>query len=98
MERRDVSTESRPIARDFVAEIVDEHIDAAEASASEALYLDNVSKRFGATQALDRVSLQLNAGEVHGLVGSNGSGKSTLVKIVVGVHTPDSGQARLGGQ
>jgi ribose transport system ATP-binding protein len=98
MERRHVSTESRPIDRDFVAEMVDEHIDAAEASAAEALYLDNVSKRFGATQALDRVSLQLNAGEVHGLVGSNGSGKSTLVKIVVGVHTPDSGQARLGGQ
>jgi ribose transport system ATP-binding protein len=67
-------------------------------STDEALYVHGVSKRFGATLALDRVSLCLRAGEVHGLVGANGSGKSTLVKILAGYHAPDSGQARLHGQ
>jgi ribose transport system ATP-binding protein len=64
----------------------------------EVLYVHEVSKRFFATQALSRVSLQLLAGEVHGLVGANGSGKSTLVKILAGYHAPDSGQARLLGK
>jgi ribose transport system ATP-binding protein len=67
-------------------------------SSDETLYVHEVSKRFGATQALNRVSLLLKAGEVHGLVGANGSGKSTLVKILAGYHGPDSGQARLHGE
>jgi rhamnose transport system ATP-binding protein len=54
--------------------------------------LDQVSKRFGATQALDSVSLELLPAEAHALVGENGAGKSTLVKILAGVHQPDAGQ------
>jgi rhamnose transport system ATP-binding protein len=61
------------------------------------LELRAVSKRFGATQALDSVSLALEIGEVHALVGENGAGKSTVVKILAGVHAPDSGEVRVDG-
>ena len=56
-----------------------------------------VSKRFGATQALDDVSLELRAGQVHALVGENGAGKSTLIKIFGGIHRPDSGATLVSG-
>lgn len=57
----------------------------------------NISKSFGATQALDDVSITLEPGEIHGLIGENGAGKSTLVKILCGVHRPDKGQVTVGG-
>jgi len=60
--------------------------------------LRGISKRFGATQALDDVSLELLPGEIHALVGENGAGKSTLVKILGGVHQPDSGSILSDGQ
>jgi simple sugar transport system ATP-binding protein len=56
-----------------------------------ALRLEQVSRRFGPVQALDRVSLALQPGEVHALVGENGAGKSTLVKVVAGLLQPDEG-------
>jgi rhamnose transport system ATP-binding protein len=62
------------------------------------LSLQNASKSFGAIRALEDVSIELRAGEVHALVGENGAGKSTLVKILGGVHLPDSGSLRIDGR
>jgi ribose transport system ATP-binding protein len=58
----------------------------------------NVCKRFGATTALDGVSFEVMAGEIHALVGENGAGKSTLVRIFGGVVRPDEGQVTIGGR
>ena len=62
------------------------------------LSLAGASKAFAGVQALRDVSLDLLAGEAHALVGENGAGKSTLIKILSGVHQPDSGRLSIGGQ
>ena len=57
-----------------------------------------VGKRFGGTRALDGVSLTVESGECHALVGENGAGKSTLGRILAGIHAPDEGAVRLDGR
>ncbi len=61
------------------------------------LWMEKISKRFGATCALDEVSFDLRKGEVHAIIGENGAGKSTLVKILSGAVSPDSGSILLEG-
>jgi ribose transport system ATP-binding protein len=62
------------------------------------LEITDLAKRFGATVALDGVSLAALAGEVHALVGENGAGKTTLMNIIAGAMAPDRGTMRLDGQ
>jgi len=58
----------------------------------------HVSKVFGGVRALQDVSFDIRAGEVHALMGENGAGKSTLMKILAGLYQPDSGVISMGGQ
>lgn len=62
------------------------------------LELRGISKFFPGIRALERVDFDLEAGEIHALVGENGAGKSTLIKIITGVHQPDEGEIFWRGQ
>jgi rhamnose transport system ATP-binding protein len=70
----------------------------ADAGAPPLLELRRAVKSFGAVRALSDGTIELHAGEAHALVGENGAGKSTLVKILAGVHQPDSGELLVDGK
>src|SRR2546427_11844375 len=59
--------------------------------------VDQLTKWYGPRLAVDRVSLEVNAGEVMGLLGPNGSGKTTILRILTGYLRPSSGTARIAG-
>ena len=63
-----------------------------------AASVEGISKRFGATVALDGVDFDVAFGEIHAIVGENGAGKSTLIRILSGVHRPDRGVVRIDGR
>ncbi|RWQ41713.1 MAG: sugar ABC transporter ATP-binding protein [Mesorhizobium sp.] len=62
------------------------------------LELTNISKHFGAIQAVNDVSLSIEAGQVVGLMGDNGAGKSTLVKMIAGNFPPSHGTMQMDGK
>ena len=62
------------------------------------LSLDGIGKTFGAVAALRGVSLSVEQGQVHALLGENGAGKSTLCNVIFGVHQPNSGSMSLEGR
>jgi ABC-type sugar transport system ATPase subunit len=62
------------------------------------LRVNNLTKRFGGLTAVNCVSMDVNIGEVVGLLGDNGAGKSTLIKMVSGVYKPDDGEIFFKGQ
>ena len=70
----------------------------AERSSTPILSLRGVGKTFGAVSALTDIHLEVHPGEVVALVGDNGAGKSTLVKVLSGVHQPDSGELTFDGR
>lgn len=63
-----------------------------------SILVENISKRFGSFQALDRVNLEIKNGSLVGLLGPSGSGKSTLLRVLAGLEKPDSGRIWLEGQ
>ncbi len=64
----------------------------------QILRMEGISKQFPGVKALDNVTLEVRAGEIHGFLGENGAGKSTLMKILSGVYTKDNGHIYLDGQ
>jgi simple sugar transport system ATP-binding protein/ribose transport system ATP-binding protein len=74
--------------------------DAAPVAPGRAAHVElaGIAKQFGGVRALDGISMQIEAGTVHALVGENGAGKSTLAKIVAGAVSPDEGQVLIEGE
>jgi ribose transport system ATP-binding protein len=66
-------------------------------AAAPKLEVQNISKVFAGTVALSHVSLSIDAGEIHAILGENGAGKSTLIKILAGVYAPDAGEVIVDG-
>ncbi len=56
------------------------------------LRLENITKNFGNVKVLKEINIEINTGEVVALIGDNGAGKSTLIKVITGVHSPNSGK------
>jgi ribose transport system ATP-binding protein len=74
-----------------------ESLDGREAGAASLLSLRGISKAFGPVEALKSVDLDLQRGELLGLIGHNGAGKSTLMNVLMGVVLPDRGTFAIGG-
>jgi branched-chain amino acid transport system permease protein len=69
----------------------------AAGTAAPMLRVDGVGKRFRGLRALASVSLEVPAGEIHGVIGPNGSGKTTLFNVVSGIHRPSAGRVLVDG-
>jgi ABC-2 type transport system ATP-binding protein len=65
---------------------------------SAAIEIRDLTKRYGRTVAVDRLSFEVEGGRVTGFVGPNGAGKSTTMRLILGLDAPNSGEARVGGR
>jgi ABC-2 type transport system ATP-binding protein len=66
--------------------------------AEPTLRVDSLSKHFGGVVALDAVTLEVHAGEIHALLGPNGAGKTTTLMMLLGVISPDAGWVEVCGE
>jgi ABC-type sugar transport system ATPase subunit len=73
-------------------------MDTMSTASQYVLDAKDISKHFDGVFALNEVDLRVRPGEIHALLGENGAGKSTLIKILTGVHAPDSGTVLLDGE
>jgi len=89
-------TENTPDLTPIVEEAAG-HDPAPPAAETPALQLDDVGKTFGSVIALRNINLHVDPGTVTCVLGDNGAGKSTLIKILSGVHKPNSGKFRVQG-
>jgi len=64
---------------------------------SDAIVIEDLTKRFGDREAVKRLTLKIGEGEIFGMLGPNGSGKTTLIRMLCGLLAPTSGQATVGG-
>src|ERR1700689_4566388 len=62
-----------------------------------SVLIENLTKKFGDFVAVDRVSIEVQPGEIFGFLGPNGAGKSTTIRILCGLLAPTSGRATVGG-
>jgi ABC-2 type transport system ATP-binding protein len=60
--------------------------------------IENLTKRFGARVAVNRLSLTVNPGEIYGFLGANGAGKTTTIRMLLGIIAPDEGEVRICGR
>ena len=90
------------MAEDLPETGADAVLSRPEPQASDAdiplLRIDAVVKNFGAVRAVDRLSLDIRAGEFFALLGPSGCGKTTLLRMLAGFETPDEGRILLGGK
>jgi len=66
-------------------------------SGSEAIYVEDLKKKFGRFVAVDRITFSVKRGEIFGFLGPNGAGKSTTIRMLCGIITPTSGHGRVAG-
>lgn len=69
----------------------------ADLSSAPAVRVTGLTKRYGATVALDALTLEVGRGEVYGFLGPNGAGKTTTIRLLLGLHRPTAGSAELFG-
>ena len=65
---------------------------------AEVIKLNGVTKRYGETLAVDKLTFEVEPGLVTGFLGPNGSGKSTTMRMIVGLDAPDTGTASINGK
>src|SRR5438270_5618396 len=99
MARPETGTEAGASSADDAASL-ETSVDRPELSfgASPAIHTVALAKRFGATTALDSLTMTVPRGEVFGFLGPNGAGKTTAVKLLVGLSRPTSGEAWVLGE
>lgn len=67
-------------------------------STNYKVMIENATKHYGSMKALDGVTIRIEEGTIHGIIGENGAGKTTLIKTLVGIHTLDEGSIKVDEQ